>query len=118
MYIKRLANIQTHCCEHMEQIVEALLDPKLKHSGKVVKVNWSYGEARDQGKFLLRYKSFSCHNHGEYLSHSRNIFVGERIRKIAFLLLHTFVLASSARLLGKYIGIADHRSPERGRLGG
>ena len=31
----------------------------------------------DQGKFLLRYESFSCYNHGEYLSHSQDIFVGE-----------------------------------------
>lgn len=53
MCIKRLVNIQTHCCEHMEQIVEALLDPKLKHSGKVVKVNWSYGEAREQAGEIL-----------------------------------------------------------------
>ena len=38
----------------------------------------------DQGKFLLRYESFSCYNHGEYLSHSQDIFIGERIRKMAF----------------------------------
>ena len=28
------------------------------------KLNWCYEEARDQGKFLLRYESFSFYNHG------------------------------------------------------
>ena len=40
---------------------------------------------------MLRYESFSCYNRSQYLSHSRDIFVGERIRKMAFLLPHTFV---------------------------
>ena len=53
----------------------------------------SYGEARDQGTFLLRYESFSCYNHGEYLSHSRDIFVGEGIRKMELLLPPTFVFS-------------------------
>ena len=31
-----------------------------------------------QENFVLRYESLSCYNHGEYLSHSRDILVDER----------------------------------------
>jgi len=66
---------------------------------------------------MLRYESFSCYNHGEYLSHSRDIFVEEKNGHFA--IAHfVFSCMSSARLLGKYIGIADQRRPEKGRLGG
>ena len=38
----------------------------------------SYEDTMDQGNFALRYESFSCYNHGEYISHSRDILVDER----------------------------------------
>ena len=43
----------------------------------------SYENTMDQEHFVMRYESFSCYNHGEYLSHSRNISVDERITKMA-----------------------------------
>ena len=38
----------------------------------------SYEDTMDQENFALRYESFLCYNHGEYLSHSRDILVDER----------------------------------------
>ena len=43
----------------------------------------SYENTMDQEHFVLRYELFSCCNHGDYLSHSRNILVDERITKMA-----------------------------------
>ena len=34
--------------------------------------------AMSQGHFALRYKLFSCYNHGDYLGHSRDILVDLR----------------------------------------
>ena len=84
---------------------------------QLVKVG--YREARDQGKFL-KYDSFLCHNHGEYLSHSRDIFVEERIRKMAFLLPYTFVFSCLPQGFWESILVLliIELSPERGRLGG
>ena len=83
-------------CAHAYKSLKMASQP----TGSSSSVLWAAGkswigvtEARDQGKFLLRYESFSCYNHGEYLSHSQDIFIGERIRKMAFLLPHTFVFS-------------------------
>ena len=38
----------------------------------------SYEDTMDHEHFALKYESFSCYNHGEYLSHSRDILVDER----------------------------------------
>ena len=61
----------------------------------------SYREARDQGTFLLRYESFSCYNHGEYLRRSRDTFIGEGIREMKLLLLPTFVFNCVLQGFGK-----------------
>ena len=51
----------------------------------------SYEDTMDQKHVALGYESISCHNHGEYLSHSRDILVEER--KNELLLPHTFVFS-------------------------
>ena len=35
----------------------------------------SYEDTMSQGHLVLRYKLFSCYNHGEYLNHSQDILV-------------------------------------------
>ena len=61
----------------------------------------SYDDTMDQENFVLRYESFACYNHGEYLSHSRDILVDERknlrITKMALSLPHTFAFSCLPR---------------------
>ena len=59
----------------------------------------SYEDTMDQEYFTLRYESFSCYNHGEYLSHSREI-LGKN-KKMAFSLPHTLCLAIFCEGFGK-----------------
>ena len=48
----------------------------------------SYEDTIDQGNFAMRYESFSCYNHGEYVSHSRDILVDERNKNGTFVTAH------------------------------
>ena len=62
----------------------------------------SYEDTMDQGNFAMRYESFSCYNHGEYLSHSRDILVDERKKerknnKNGTFVTHTFAFSCLPR---------------------
>ena len=62
------------------------------------KLNWSYREARGQEHFMLSYRPFSCYNHGEYLSHSREILVDQiKNTKMALSLPHIFAFSCLSR---------------------
>ena len=74
----------------------------------------SYEDTMDQKHFALRYESFLCYNHGEYLSHSRDIWVEKRKnnKNGTFVTTYFCIYLSSMWLLGNYMSLADHKGAQ------
>ena len=81
-----------------------------------------YRQYKDtEGRRALHCDKHQFCNNGEHSNCFQDIIVEqrkkkERIRKMVLLLLHTFAFSSSARLLGNYMNLADHKCTQRGSL--